>query len=116
MILYCCTPLYALMFILRLLLFVVVFCPFVPYLEPPAKSKPAEPPVVLVERDPDFLVASKQGLFPFVSTSVLTVRHPLCSQAPAGGDHVGLREWREVWEQVLVKQVPYAKGDVWVVR
>lgn len=87
-----------------------------PYQPPPPtlKSEPAKPPVVLVERDTDFLLASKQGLFPFVSTSVLTVRHPLCS--PDGGDGAGLREWREVWEQVLVKQVPYAKGDVWVVR
>eukprot|EP00752_Nemacystus_decipiens_P008848 g7896.t1 len=82
------------------------------------ESEPAKPPAVLVETDPDFLVASKQGLFPFVSTSVLTVRHPLCSRKPRGrgGDQAGLREWREVWEQVLVKQVPHAKGPVWVVR
>lgn len=70
---------------------------------------------MLVERDPDFLLAAKQRLFPFVSTSVLTVRHPLCS-AIGGRDEAGLREWREVWEQVLVKQVPHVKGDVWVIR
>lgn len=72
--------------------------------------------MVLVERDPDFLVASKQGLFPFVSTSILTVRHPLCSPVVGGGDEAGLREWRKVWEQVLVKQVLHARGDIWVIR
>lgn len=82
--------------------------------------------MVLVERDPDMLLHSKQRLFPFVSTSVLTVRRPLCAFADAGGEGGGrasssaavadLREWREVWQQVLVNQVPHATGSVWVVR
>jgi len=93
---------------------------------PPALSQPApEHPVVLVERDPDFLLVAKQGLFPFVSTSVLTVRHPLCAAyvaadgrngGGAGATAAFLREWRVVWEQVLIGQAPLAKGDVWVVR
>lgn len=92
---------------------------------PPNKNDQGKP-LVLVERDPDMLLNSKQGLFPFVSTSVLAVRRPLCTSATAGSGGRGraggsaaaadLREWREVWQQVLVKQVPHARGGVWVVR
>ncbi|CBN78982.1 hypothetical protein Esi_0158_0032 [Ectocarpus siliculosus] len=86
--------------------------------------KPKKPAVVLVERDTDMLVASKQGLFPFVSTSLLTVRHPICTTALETGDAdgkcgtaAGLREWREVWRQVLIEQVPRTvNGTIWVVR
>lgn len=85
--------------------------------------EPESRPVVLVERDPDFLLVAKQGLFPFVSTSVVTVRHPLCAAVVAdGGRHSAetlaafLREWRVVWDQVLIGQVPLTKGDVWAVR
>ncbi|CAM9622138.1 unnamed protein product, partial [Ectocarpus sp. 13 AM-2016] len=92
--------------------------------------KPMKPAVVLVERDTDMLVASKQGLFPFVSTSLLTVRHPICTTVLGTGDAdgkcdggvgcgaaAGLREWREVWRQVLIEQVPgTVNGTIWVVR
>ncbi|CAB1098959.1 unnamed protein product [Ectocarpus sp. CCAP 1310/34] len=109
--------------------------------------KPMKPAVVLVERDTDMLVASKQGLFPFVSTSLLTVRHPICTTVlgtgaadgksrrsihPSCHSHMvhgkcdggvgcdaaaGLREWREVWRQVLIEQVPRTiNGTIWVVR
>ncbi|CAM9477808.1 unnamed protein product, partial [Ectocarpus sp. 8 AP-2014] len=92
--------------------------------------KPKKPAVVLAERDTDMLVASKQGLFPFVSTSLLTVRHPICTTTLGTGDAdgkcdagvgcgaaAGLREWREVWWQVLIEQVPRTVNEtIWVVR
>ena len=76
---------------------------------------------MLVERDEDMLLQAKQELFPAVSTSVLTVRHPMCTPAVARLTSdmdlaAGLREWYEVWKQVLVDQVPDVKGGVWVVR
>lgn len=76
---------------------------------------------MLVERDADMFLATKQALFPSVSTSILTVRHPMCTPAVARLTSdtdvtAGLREWYQVWKQVLVKQVPEVAGDVWVVR
>eukprot|EP00904_Undaria_pinnatifida_P006960 jgi/Undpi1/3394/HiC_scaffold_15.g06767.m1 len=76
--------------------------------------------LVLVERDADMFLATKQALFPSVSTSILTVRHPMCTPAVARLTSdtdvtAGLREWYQVWKQVLVKQVPEVAGDVWVV-
>lgn len=76
---------------------------------------------MLVERDADMMLQAKQELFPAVSTSVLTVRHPVCTPAvtrvTSDLDLVaGLQEWYEVWEQVLVHQVPGVEGGVWVVR
>lgn len=78
-------------------------------------------PLILVERDPDMMLRSKQGLFPHVSTSVVSVRHPLCTPGLAKSDSdldvaEGLAEWRHVWSQLLMEQVPQAEGDVWVVR
>lgn len=79
---------------------------------------------MLVERDTDMLLASKQELFPSVSRSVLTVRHPFCTPAVAtfldGADEdrkgQGLAEWLSVWRHVLTEQLPKIQGDVWVVR
>lgn len=77
--------------------------------------------MVLVERDADMLLKAKQGLFPFVATSILTVRHPICMQSivrtkQAGEMSAGLKEWRSVWTQVLTEQLPRVRGGVWVVR
>lgn len=78
----------------------------------------------LVERDADMLVALKSGLFPFVSQSVITVRHPLCTPTVAQrldrsdedrkGD--GLAEWLHVWTHLVTEQLSSIQGNVWVVR
>ena len=76
---------------------------------------------MLVERDADMLLEAKQELFPAVSTSILTVRHPICTPAVSRltsdmDMKAGLQEWYEVWKQVLVTQMPEVQGGVWVVR
>lgn len=81
-------------------------------------------PIFIVEQDTDMLLASKQALFPSVSRSILTVRHPFCTPMVAelmdGWDEdargAGLAEWVHVWTRVLSEQLPKLEGDVWVVR
>ncbi|CAM9129242.1 unnamed protein product, partial [Discosporangium mesarthrocarpum] len=85
-------------------------------------------PRFLVEQDPDFFLWAKQSLFPFVSVSILGVRHPLCTPFPSelGTDQSAtapvavlmqaIETWVRTWSNVLVGQLPFTEGDVWVVR
>lgn len=79
-------------------------------------------------------VKAKQELFPSVSTSILTIRHPFCtpvvaksmdkyttSGVPEGRNSsekagAGILEWFGVWREFLTEQLPNTPGDVWVVR